>query len=170
MESNSFFLQRAVARGADWHVSYPALCMASSTDPVDERRKQIVVAAADDNSVRMAFFSSLGAILDFQASWSEMDVATRGWLNFTTRWNRWWLPDVAALASIERHANAPTDVRFAAGRSSARIAPGVAPSDTDAFRRYLDTIEQHYRRDESISRTLFLPDAAFHIQSRSPAP
>ncbi|WP_248295444.1 hypothetical protein [Paraburkholderia sp. UYCP14C] len=65
MESKSFFLQRAVARGADWHVNYPALCMASSTDSVDERRKQIVVAAADGNGVRMAFFSSLGAILDF---------------------------------------------------------------------------------------------------------
>ncbi|WP_244217996.1 hypothetical protein [Paraburkholderia caledonica] len=166
MESSSFFLQRALARGADWHVSYPALCMASSTDPVDERRKQIVVAAADDTGVRMAFSSSLGAILDFQASWDEMDGATRGWLKFTTRWNRWWLPEVAALASIERHANRPTDVRYAAGSGSG----SVAPSDTDAFRRYLDTIEQHYRRDEAISRNLFAPDAAFDIQSRALAP
>ena len=86
MESNSFFLQRALARGADWHVSYPALCMASSTDPVDERRKQIVVAAADDTTVRMAFFSSLGAILDFQASWEEMDGATRGWRGTRSSW------------------------------------------------------------------------------------
>ena len=164
MESSSFFLQRALARGADWHVRYPALCMASSVDPVDERRKQIVVAAADATTVRMAFFSSLGAILDFHASWDEMDVATRGWLNFTTRWNRWWLPDVAALASIEQHASAPTDVRFSAG--SARIAP----SDTDAFRRYLDTIEQHYRRDVIISRTLFAPEAALEMQSSSLAP
>jgi hypothetical protein len=85
-------------------------------------------------------------------------------LNFTTRWNRWWLPDVAALASIEGHANAPTDVRFAAG--SVR----VAPSDTDAFRRYLDAIEQHYRHDETISRNLFAPDAAFNIQLQPPAP
>ncbi|MCC8397278.1 hypothetical protein LJ656_32405 [Paraburkholderia sp. MMS20-SJTR3] len=164
MESNSFFLQRTVARGADWHVSYPALCMASSTDPVDERRKQIVVATANDSGMRMAFFSSLGAILDFQASWAEMDGATRGWLNFTTRWNRWWLPDAAALGNIERHANAPTDVRFTA--SSGR----VAPADTDGFRRYLDIIEQHYRRDETISRTLFPPDAASAVRSRATAP
>ncbi|WP_027803325.1 hypothetical protein [Paraburkholderia dilworthii] len=164
MESNFFFLQRALARGADWHVSYPALCMASSTDPVDERRKQIVVATADDTTVPMAFFSSLGAILDFQASWSEMDAAARGWLKFTTRWNRWWLPDVAALTSIERQANAPTDVRFATGSGR------VPPSDTDAFRGYLDTIERHYRRDEAISRNLFAPDAAVDIQSPAPAP
>ncbi len=159
MESNSFFLRRAVARGADWHVRYPALCMASSTDPVDERRKQIVVAAADDATIRMAFFSSLGAILDFRAAWTEMDAATRGWLAFTTRWNRWWLPDVAALASIERYAHAPTDVRLAGGSAS------VAPHDTEAFRRYLDTVEQHYRRDEAISRALFPAEAPFALHS-----
>jgi hypothetical protein len=63
MDSNSFFLKRAVARDSDWQVSYPALSMASSIDAVDERRKQIVVAAADETNLRMVFFSSLGAIL-----------------------------------------------------------------------------------------------------------
>jgi hypothetical protein len=135
--------------------------MASSTAPVDERRKQIIVAAADDAHLRMAFFSTLGAILDFQASWDEMDVATLGWLKFTTRWNRWWLPNVSALASIERHTNAPTDVHFAAS------ADCIAPSDIDAFRCYLDTIEQHYRRDETISMNLFAPESGFEI--RTPA-
>jgi hypothetical protein len=165
MESNAFFLQRATARGADWHVSYPALCMASSTQPVDERRKQIVVATADDACVRMAFFSSLGAILDFTATWDELDAATRGWMAFTIRWNRWWLPDVDALAAIERHAQAPTDVRFA---NSGRMA--VAPADTLRFRQYLDSVEQHYRRDEAISRVLFPVDATVARQSRAYAP
>lgn len=155
MKPSSFFLQRAISCDADWHVSYPALCMASSTDPVDERRKQIVAAAADDERIRMVFFSSLGAILDFEASWSELDATTRGWLEFTTRWNRWWLPDRASLTAIERHVTAPTDVRFAGG-----TAPGM-PSDTAAFRSYLNAVEAHYRRDEAISRVLFAPDAAF---------
>ncbi|CAD6559249.1 hypothetical protein ACFQ3P_33110 [Paraburkholderia sabiae] len=154
MTSNSFFLQRAIPCDADWHVSYPALCMASSTDPVDERRKQIVAATADDTNIRMVFFSSLGAILDFQASWDELDAATQGWLAFTTRWNRWWLRDVTALTAIDRHAHPPSDVRFVRGN-----VPCI-PTDTSAFRQYLDSIEYHYRRDESISRILFAPDAA----------
>ncbi|BDC45331.1 hypothetical protein PTKU15_86280 [Paraburkholderia terrae] len=164
MKSNSFFLQRAIPCDADWHVSYPALCMASSTDPVDERRKQIVAAAADDTHIRMVFFSSLGAILDFQASWGELDATTLGWLAFTTRWNRWWLPDVASLAAIDRHAHAPSDVRFVSGNMPCN------PTDTTAFRQYLDTIEYHYRRDEAISRILFAPDPAYAVQSHAHAP
>ncbi|MFM0418725.1 hypothetical protein [Paraburkholderia aromaticivorans] len=164
MESNTFFLQRAVARGADWHVNYPALCMASSTETVDERRKQIVVATADDSHLRLVFFSSLGAILDFHASWDELDDATRGWLAFTIRWNRWWIPHVAALATIERHAHAPTDLRIATG--IAQFDPG----DTSALRQYLDAIAAHYRRDEAISRILFPIEGTFARQSRAHAP
>ncbi|MFL9911985.1 hypothetical protein [Paraburkholderia sp. RL17-337-BIB-A] len=160
MESNSFFLQRAIARGAELQVSYPALCMASSTDTVDERRKQIVVATADDSHIRMIFFSSLGAILDFHASWDDLDDATRGWLAFTVRWNRWWLPNIVALAAIERHAQAPTDARIANGVIDCR------PADDAALRRYLDAIEMHYRRDEAISRVLFPREGSFALQSR----
>lgn len=148
MASNSFFLKRAVAHGADWQVSYPALSMASSIDPVDERRKQIVVAAADDTHLRMVFFSTLGAILDFEATWPEIDASARGWLAFTIRWNRWWLPNLSAARALEQHVSAPTDLRFAH-----RDVEG-GPTDTVSFRRYLDTVEQHYRRDEAISRVL----------------
>jgi hypothetical protein len=77
MASNSFFLNRAVARNADWQVNYPALAMASTIDAVDERRKQIVVAAADETSLRAVFFSSLGAILDFHATWDELERSGR---------------------------------------------------------------------------------------------
>lgn len=149
MDSNSLFLQRATAQGPDWHVSYPALAMASSTESIDERRKQIVVGAADDTNLRMVFFSSLGAILDFQAAWTELDSSARAWLAFTTRWNRWWLPDAEALDAIELKAQAPTDVRLAH-----RTIDG-GPTNTSAFRLYLDVVEQHYRRDESIARVLF---------------
>jgi hypothetical protein len=160
MDSNTFFLKRAVARGADWHVSYPALSVASSTVTVDERRKQIVAAAADESRIRMVFFSSLGSILDFQASWDELDAAARGWLAFTIRWNRWWLPSISALAAIEHHAHAPTDLRIASGNT------GVDPSDTTALRLYLDAVELHYRRDEAIARVLFPIDAPTSDQSR----
>lgn len=111
MSSNSFFLKHATARDADWQVSYPALAMASSIDPVDERRKQIVVAAADDNGARIVFFSTHGAILDFRASWAEIDSSARSWLAFTVRWNRWWLPDAGHVRALEQHASMPTDLR-----------------------------------------------------------
>ncbi|MDR5776902.1 MULTISPECIES: hypothetical protein [unclassified Caballeronia] len=152
MGSNSFFLKRATARDADWQVSYPALTMASSIDPVDERRKQIVVAAADDTHVRMAFFSTLGAILDFEATWQEIDESARGWLAFTLRWNRWWLPNRDAATALERHASVPTDFQIAHRTLDAGLL------DTPSFRSYLEVIEQHYRRDGTISRVLFPAD------------
>ncbi|MFM0051416.1 hypothetical protein [Caballeronia grimmiae] len=151
MSSNSFFLKHATARDADWQVSYPALAMASSIDPVDERRKQIVVAAADGTHVRMVFFSTLGAILDFRASWAEIDSSARSWLAFTVRWNRWWLPDGGHARALEQHASTPTDLRLAHCSIEGRL------TDDAAFRRYLDDVERHYRRDARIARVLF-PD------------
>jgi hypothetical protein len=153
MGSNSFFLNRAVARDADWHVNYPALAMASTVAALDERRKQIVVAAADETSLRAVFFSSLGAILDFHATWAELERSGKGWLAFTIRWNRWWLPNVDHVKCVEQHAFAPTDLRFA---NRDLVA---APGDTASFREYLDVVELHYRRDEAISSVLFPPNA-----------
>jgi hypothetical protein len=147
--TNSLFLKRAVARDADWQVNYLALAMASTIDAVDERRKQIVVAAADETALRAVFFSSLGAILDFQATWDELDTSAKGWLAFTVRWNRWWLPNADHARWIKRHAFEPTDLRFA-NRDFA-----ATPSSTASFRQYLDVVEHHYRRDDTISRLLF---------------
>ncbi len=154
MHAPSFFLQRAVARGADWQMAYPALALASSTDPVDENRKQIVVAAADNTCLRTVFFSSLGAILDFQATWEELRDAS-SWLGFTLRWNRWWLPDSASHAALTRAAYAPNDVRIAH-----RPIIGTL-SDDAAFRTYLMSVESTYRRDATISRVLFAMSDGF---------
>lgn len=148
MHAPSFFLQRAIARGADWQLAYPALALASSTDSGDEDRKQIVVAAADETRLRMVFFSSLGAILDFQATWSELRDAS-SWLGFTLRWNRWWLPDAASHDLLTKAVHAPTDARIA----NRPLTGG--PLDEAAFRTYLTTVETNYRRDPSISCVLF---------------
>jgi len=148
MQAHSFFLKRAIARGPDWQVAYPALSLASSTDPVDENRKQIIVAAADEDRLRMVFFSSLGSILDFQATWPELEDASM-WLAFTLRWNRWWLPDIAAQRRLENAAYRPNDVRVANRPLSGNLV------DDTAFRTYLASIETNYRRDASISRVLF---------------
>jgi hypothetical protein len=154
MHAPSFFLQRAIARGADWQLAYPALALASSTDSIDEKRKQIVVAAADTLRLRMVFFSSLGAVLDFQATWPELSNAS-SWLGFTLRWNRWWLPDTASQQQLAEAAYAPTDVRIA----NRPIAGDL--SDDVAFRAYLTSVETKYRRDASISRVLFPANDGF---------
>lgn len=154
MHAPSFFLQRAIARGADWQLAYPALALASSTDCVDEDRKQIVVAAADEMRLRMVFFSSLGAVLDFQATWPELRAAS-SWLGFTLRWNRWWLPDTASHDVLAKAVHAPTDARIA-NRSLAGDL-----SDEAAFRAYLTSVEANYRRDASISRVLFPANDGF---------
>jgi hypothetical protein len=154
MQSNSFFLKRAIARGPDWHVAYPALSLASSIDPVDENRKQIIVAAADERRMRMVFFSSLGSILDFQATWSELQGATT-WLAFTLRWNRWWLPDIDTQRLLEKAAYRPNDVRIANRPLAGNQIDGTP------FSIYLAGIESSYRRDASISRVLFPPSCEF---------
>jgi hypothetical protein len=154
MQAHSFFLRRAISRGPDWQVAYPALSLASSTDPVDENRKQIIVAAADEERLRMVFFSSLGSILDFHATWSELEDASM-WLAFTLRWNRWWLPDSATLRLLEKAAYLPHDVRIAN-----RPIEGDLIDDT-RFRNYLAGIEASYRRDASISRVLFPTSGEF---------
>lgn len=158
MVSNSLFLKRAVARGADWQVAYPALSMASTIDLVDVRRKQIVVAAADETILRAVFFSSLGAVLDFQATWDELDASGKEWLAFTIRWNRWWLPNADHVRWLVRRAFAPADLNLA----NQRLVGD--PQDTACFRRYLDVVEQHYRRDEMISRILFASEVAPELE------
>jgi hypothetical protein len=154
MHAPSFFLQRAIARDADWQLAYPALALASSTDPIDENRKQIVVAAADSLRLRMVFFSSLGAVLDLQATWAELNDAS-SWLAFTLRWNRWWLPDTASQRLLAAAAFVPTDVRIA----NRPVAGDL--SDDVAFRAYLTSVETNYRRDASISRVLFPANDGF---------
>ena len=154
MQAHSFFLKRAIARVPDWQVAYPALSLASSTDPVDENRKQIIVAAADEDRLRMVFFSSLGSILDFQATWPELEDASM-WLAFTLRWNRWWLPDNATQRLLENAAYRPHDVRIANRPLSGNLV------DDTTFRTYLASVETTYRRDASISRVLFPASCEF---------
>ena len=148
MQANSFFLQRAVARSADWQLRYPALTLASATDLVDEPRKQIVVAAADHDRIRMVFFSSLGSVLDLQTTWTELSRA-RQWLDFTLRWNRWWLPDTTSLETLVRMTREPTDVRLA------NRPIGSDFSDDGSFCQYADFVEGTYRREAFISNALF---------------
>lgn len=154
MQPNSFFLRRAVARPASWQLRYPALALASATDFADEPRKQIVVAATDDAGVRMVFFSSLGSVLDLHTTWDDLARA-RQWLDFTLRWNRWWLPNSRSLEMLSDRARPPFDAQLA--NCSAH---GHFTNDA-SFCEYADVVEAKYRREATISAVLFPADERF---------
>ena len=137
MKDRSFLLQRAIARPADWQMRYPALTNAAADG---ERPKEIVVAAADDERIRMVFFSSLGSILDVQVSWKELANAER-WFQFALRWSRWWLPEQASLAAITAASSTPADVRVL------KLPLGGNFTRDEPFCVYLDTVEAFYRRN-----------------------
>src|SRR5471032_575303 len=111
MTDRSFLLQRAVARPATWQTRYHALTYATTHATADDRPKEIVVAAADDERIRMVFFSSLGSILDLQVSWKELAKAQR-WFQFALRWSRWWLSEQPSLTAIIEASGRPADVRL----------------------------------------------------------
>jgi len=154
MQANSFFLRRAVARPAAWQLRYPALALASATDLMEEPRKQIVVAAADQDCIRMVFFSSLGSVLDLHTTWDDLARA-RHWLDFTLRWNRWWLPDSSTLETLTRFTREPSDTRLAN-----RPIRGCITDDA-SFCEYVDVVEASYRREASISKALFPADDVY---------
>jgi hypothetical protein len=135
MQANSFFLRRAVARPATWQLRYPALALASATDFVEEPRKQIVVAAADQDCIRMVFFSSLGSVLDLHTTWDDLARA-RQWLDFTLRWNRWWLPDPSTLETVTRFTREPSDTWLANRPIRGDI------TDDASFCEYIDVVKR----------------------------
>jgi hypothetical protein len=96
----------------------------------------------------------LGSVLDLQTTWTDLSAA-RQWFDFTLRWNRWWLPDLASLATFARLTREPTDVRLANRPLHGHLA------HNPSFCEYVDGVEAHYRREASISNALFPADEVF---------
>ena len=88
MNGKSFFLNRVVARSRDWQCRFPALSYSWTAPESLSGGRQIVAASADESSVRCAFFSNHGSILDFTATWAELEHA-KAWWHFVGRWNFW---------------------------------------------------------------------------------
>lgn len=86
MQGKSLFLDRAVSRSHDWAPRFPALSMACREAGSISRGRQVVVAAADDTGIRCTFFTNLGAVLEFSATWAELEQA-RTWWHFVRQWN-----------------------------------------------------------------------------------
>ncbi|CAG4913948.1 hypothetical protein [Paraburkholderia gardini] len=75
MQGKSFFLDRVISRSREWQCRFPAL-IASSHEPGSiSAGRQIVAAVTDDAGMRCAFFSNHDSILDFSATWGELEAA-----------------------------------------------------------------------------------------------
>jgi hypothetical protein len=142
MLGKTFFLDRAKSRSLDWIGRYPALGC-SSRDPQSlSGGRQLVVAAADDVGVRCAFFSSIGSVQDFSATWAELNGAQQWW-HFVGRWY-FWVTDCESTSATLRRNGHPESAGYAFGSES------VDRNDEVTFLALLDRIESRARRSLSV--------------------
>ena len=138
MQGKSLFLNRAISRTADWQTRFPALSAACRDEQSASCGRQVVVAITDRTGVCCVFFSSIGSILEFRATWDELSRAG-AWWQFVTRWHFWAVPTQADLLALGRAGTLP----------GARAVEGGAPiatNDNEALLTYLDSVEQRFRR------------------------
>jgi hypothetical protein len=75
MHDKAFFLERAVSRSRDWVGRYPALGCAAHDPQSLSNGRQVVAASISPHGVRCVFFSAIGSVLDFTATWAELERA-----------------------------------------------------------------------------------------------
>lgn len=140
MQGKSLFLNRAISRSNEWQCRFPALRTAWQDPGSLSRGRQVVAATADIDGIRCAFFSSLGPVLDFSASWRELDRA-RTWWHFTIRWNFWLISDSDSLAAMRAAGYDP------AQRELCEPASPLDRYSDDSFTAFLDQSEARFRLD-----------------------
>lgn len=138
MQGKMLFLSRIVPRTREWQCRFPALCAASQDPASPSRGRQIVVVCADSAGVRCIFFSQLGSILDFHASWTEIAEAET-WFSFVKRWNYWIVAGEASLSALWAAGHAPDHHEV-----SATGVPLAIRGD-DELLRLLDRLDALYR-------------------------
>ncbi|WGS55071.1 hypothetical protein LFL96_36965 (plasmid) [Paraburkholderia sp. D15] len=139
MHGKHFFLNRVVARSREWQCRYPALSAAYQNPESLSGGRQLVAAVADPEGIRCVFFSNLGSVLDFAASWAELDSA-RTWWHFTVRWNFWYFDDARSLFAMRAAGHDPDHRTIATG-------PQVDRRYNDSLTAFLDRAEARFRRD-----------------------
>ncbi|WP_027800300.1 hypothetical protein [Paraburkholderia dilworthii] len=149
MQGKTFFLQRAISRSPDWSGRYPALGCACHDPESLSRGRQIVAASLTTDGVRCVFFSAVGSVLDFTATWDELARA-KTWWYFVQRWYCWAVPDERTLARINVTPGALDHVIFPSLQDHA---------NDEAHLRWLDGIEARARRcgTLAVSRLEFEP-------------
>ena len=88
MHGKALFLKRAVSRTDQWGSRFPTLSMACRRADSISGGRQIAVAVTDADGMRCAVFTSFGAILEFRASWSELERAGTWW-HYARNWHFW---------------------------------------------------------------------------------
>ncbi|MBR8122486.1 hypothetical protein DN523_27325 [Burkholderia multivorans] len=88
MLGKTLFLHRAVSRTDLWGPGFPTLSMACRQADSISGGRQIAIAVTDSHGIRCAVFTNFGAILEFRASWAELERAGTWW-HYARTWHFW---------------------------------------------------------------------------------
>jgi hypothetical protein len=138
MQGKSLFLNRVISRSREWQCRYPSLSAACHDTLSVSGGRQIVAATADAEGVRCVFFSSLGSVLDFSASWAELERA-KTWWHFTIQWNFWLTSDGRTLVALRAAGYDPAE------RKIAGTGTTVDRHCDESFQAFLDHAEEMLR-------------------------
>lgn len=137
MQGKTFFIERVITRTREWQCRFPALSASSQVPHSMSQGRQIVVATTTSAGVRCVFFSNHGSVLDFSATWDELDRA-RTWWYFVRRWNFWVVGTEAELHALRVEDHDPVC-------GLAMNPPKVRSGDTLQFFALLDAAETRAR-------------------------
>jgi hypothetical protein len=146
MQGKSFFIDRVVSRSREWQCRFPALIAAAHDAESLSGGRQIVAAATDETGARCVFFSNHGSLLDFRATWAELERA-KAWWHFVARWNFFVLAGDRACAAIQ-------NLGPALERAITLNAGDATLTSDDAFDAFLDLAEARARRASSLRHAL----------------
>ncbi|MFM0386927.1 hypothetical protein [Paraburkholderia dipogonis] len=137
MQGKTLFMERLISRTRDWQCRFPALSASSQIPDSMSDGRQIVAATTSSTGVRCVFFSNHGSVLDFSATWDELERA-KTWWYFVRRWNFWVVSTEAELRAL----------RIAEHEPVLGVALNVATvecGDTLRFFALLDAAERRAR-------------------------
>lgn len=141
MQGKSFFLERAISRALDWAGRYPALGCAAHDPQSISNGRQVVAAALTPDGIRCVFFSAVGSVLDFTATWAELERA-KTWWYFVQRWYFWVVPDAKTLDRLN-----VTGLRL----DNAIVPMQSSSLDAVSYRVWLGSIEARARLRGSLA-------------------
>jgi hypothetical protein len=106
MQGKTLFMERVISRTRDWQCRFPALSASSQVPDSMSHGRQIVAAATSSTGVHCVFFSNHGSVLDFRATWDELERA-KTWWYFVRRWNFWVVSTEAELCALRMDDDEP---------------------------------------------------------------